>query len=303
MANDNYSTGVAPNSILLASEAEQGMSNNGGAGPPVRRRGRNRSLGGSKRDKLTMAEMKSQMSALWKEQYTYVEIADKINEQFALEGDDQVKPNNIQYHIKSLLDTARKQSALHINERQALILARYDQIEMLATEAYFASMQSDTTNYERMVKQARSKDREKQILETYQREKKRVERINKKRAAAHRKLLPVPTMDSVRGDLPDLLVTTAENIKEYIRTESKPAGDPRWIALIMDIQEKRAKLFGLLNRTDISNPDQDLAKLPDEERESRMAALLHRVQTRATGDVGNLADPSPLGGLDRKSVV
>ena len=296
MAKDTYNGGIDPNSFLRQDEEEAGLIPNGGFGSPVRRRGKNRLAGG--RDKLTMAEMKTMMSSMWREQYTYVEIAEKVNDEFALEGDDRIKPTTISYHIKSLLDSAKKRAAMHITERQALILARYDQIEWLATEAYFASMETDTINYERQVKKARSREREKQIADGYKRECRRVEKINKKRKAAHRELLPMPVpTDPVVGDLPDLLEVTSENIKEYERKESKPAGDPRWVAMLIDITDKKAKLFHLLEKRDGENPDQELAKLTDEERVSRLAAVLHAAKSRATGDKGLLAPPSPLGGF------
>lgn len=296
MAKDTYTAEVSPLSFLRQDEEEQGLIPNGGNGPPVRRRGRH-APGTLGRDKITMAEMKVQMTSLWKEQFTYVEIAERVNDEFGLVGEEAIKGAAVQYHIKTLLDTARKQSLMHVNERQALILARYDQIEMLATEAYFASMSSDTINYERQIKRAKSKDREKQLAADLKRERKRVERANIKRAKEHRPLLHATEPDPIVGDLPDLLETTAENIKEYQRTESKPAGDPRFLAMLIDITDKKARLFHLLNRTDVENPDQELAKLPDEERRSRMAAVLHQAMTRRTNDKGALAEAGPLGGF------
>lgn len=294
MANEIYEPEVSPSAIRLIDEEEQGLhavSN----GQVRSHNGRNKNVGNG-RDKLTMAEMKVQMSAFWKEGLTYAEIADRVSDEFSLEGDDRLQTNNISKHIASLLKTARGQAALHINERMALVLARYDQIEMLVTEAYFASMSSETTNWERMIKQARSKTREKQLAEEIKRERVKLEVLNANRKNGHRKMIE-SSFDHVIGDLPDLMVLTNENVKEYTRREVKPAGDPRFIAQLIDINDRRAKLWHLLDKTGAMNPDQDMAKLPDEERRSRMVAVLHAAMTRRTGDTGTLAPPTPLGGF------
>lgn len=300
MANNGYTSGIDPHMVLRVGEPVVEALvpvENGGPPPRKRRRGRDRWVS-SGRDKLTMALMKASMTAYWKDGNTYVEIAELVNDEFHLEGDDQIGAHNIQYHIKRQLEMARKQSLLHISERQALMLARYDQLEFMCMEAYFASCQgTNTKHYEKIIKKARSKDREKQLIKDRKREQDRVDRINKKRAKEHRKTIKPRFSDPIVGDLPDILITTSEVIKEYGRSETKPAGDPRWVAMLIGIAEQRSKLWNLVNRSDIANADQELAKLPDEERRSRMAATLHAALSRRTQDVGALAPPSPLGGF------
>lgn len=296
MANDNYTSGVDPTAIVRVDEDVLGLEPTPSGNGKVRRRRRDR-FNGSGKDKITLAEMKSFMTAYWRDGDTYVEIAEKVSDQFKLEGDDRIGASGVHYHIKSLLKTAQKQALLHITERQALILARYDQIEMLVTEAYFASMETTTMNYEKLIKQAKSKVREKQLAEDLKREKERVFKVNLERKDKHRALIKGNFPDSIIGDLPELMEMTAKNLKKFSRVESRPAGDPRWVAMLIDITNKRAQLFGLLNRTDNTNPDQELAKLSDEERESRMAAVLHAAMSRKTGDKGLLAPASPLGGF------
>lgn len=297
MANTYEQHGVDP-ALIRRVDDEDGLIINGAQTVPVVKKRRNET---GVRDKITLANMKARMSAYYKDGATYIEIADRVSDEFGLEGDERLSINNIEYHISALLKQARKQASSHINERMALALARLDQIEMLVTEAYFASMKTDTIHYERMVKNARTKDRAKQIKEDHEREVKRVERINKKRAAKHMKLKPLPVLDHVVGDLPELMVMTAENIKEFSRSESKPAGDPRFIAQLIDLASERAKLWGLYNRQETTNPDQDLARMPDAERSSRLAAVLHASKTRATTEPsGILASAGPLGGFNEQ---
>jgi hypothetical protein len=297
MANNSYNQEVAPNQFLLAEEEEQGLIKNSMLmGNPVRR-GRSRSAGGGSRDKLTMAEMKARISSFWKDGDSYIEIADQVSDEFGLEGEHRLKPRNIGYHVSQMLASAKKLQMLHINERQALILARYDQIELLCTEAYFASMTSETKNYEKQIHRAKSKDRGKQMVEDLKRERERISEINSRLSAQKQKRIREDPLDDPLGDLPFILRKTSEKVKKYKRTESKPAGDPRFLQMLIDINDKRAKLWGLLNRSDNADPDQELAKLSDEERQSKIASLIHAAKMRITGDTGALAPASPLGGF------
>jgi hypothetical protein len=165
-------------------------------------------------------------------------------------------------------------------------------------------MESKTTNYEKMTKQARSREREKQLLEDLKRERKRVQRKNEEHRRLHEPLERVNEPDHIIGDFPFILEKTHQNIKKFKKVEQRPAGDPRWVAMLVDINDKKAGLFGLKNKRDDINPDQELAKLSDEERTSRLNAVIHMALKRKTGDHrGNLAAPSPLGGFKEKEPV
>lgn len=307
MAN-NYEEsyrGVDPGSFRKAGEADiiDVVPNEAIIERPPPKRGRNRRLGNGK-DKLTMARIKSRMVAGWQSDLSYAEIADEINAEFELEGTQQVNRHQIAQHIKTLIETEKKTSLNNISEKNAMVLARLDQIEMLAQEAYFASMLGKTTkNVERQIKKAKSKDRQKQIEADFKRERARVKHLNEKNRKDHKALIPDPIAPYLgTGDLPDLLETTSENIKKFTRTESNPAGDPRFLTQILNIIEMRAKLWGLMNRSDITNGDQELARLPDDERTSRLQAVVHAALVRKTEDRGNLALPAPLGGFRENEV-
>lgn len=301
MAKDMYRQEVDPGLFLREDEEQQGLGMVGGTtstlGPT--RKGRRhmlKRLSGGK-DLMRIVEMKAQIAAYWRDGESYAEIATQVSDEFGLEGTDRIGANGIHYHVKKMIATAREKATLHVNERMALILARYDQIEMLVTEAYFASMQTSTRNYQRQIKRAKSQDREKQLTADIKRERERLEVINKRRVEMKKAPLKGKLPDHVLGELPDILIDTAEHITELERVEDRPAGDPRFLAQLIDINDKRARLWHLLDKSDAGNPDQELAKLPDEERAQRMSAVLHSVMMRRTGDTGTLAPAGPLGGF------
>lgn len=269
---------VDPFGVVREDESSKGLIKNGLNGK-LRRLGR---LAGGVRDKITMAEMKARMSALWKDGETYIEIANKVSDEFGLEGDARFKANGIHYHIKSLLAEWRERSMLSVDEKQALVLARYAQLEDICTNALFASMEGkETRYYERQLDKARSKKREQWIREEIKREREENEgNID---------------VGQDNGGMEDALVNMQERIKEYSRVEMS-AGEAKWMAFLIDINHKRAQLWNLLAKREVTNEDQEMARLSDEDRTERMAAVLRSALMRATEDKGNLAPPAPLGG-------
>lgn len=292
------SDGVSPSEVLLTSDNLDGTITDGRNGGR-RMRGR---LAGGVRDKLTMGEMKARMASLWKDGETYLEIANKVSDEFGLVGDERFKANGIHYHMKNLLEYWRSVGLLHIDERQAMILARYDQLEMLCMEAYFASCTGTlTSNYEKQVEKARSKEREAQLREIIAEERER----KKGSMNPNHRDNPMFQFDLSDGELADILVITSEKVKEYTRTEENLAGDSKWVRLMIDINDKRAKLWGLLNRKGPDSDDAAMAKLSDEQRDERLAAVLssalHR-RAKGAGDT-NLAPPAPLGGWENQEEI
>lgn len=249
-------------------------------------------LAGGVRDALTMAEMKTSMAALWKDGELYQVIADKVSDEFGLTGDKRLTANGVHYHLKNLKQQWRDMSLLHVDERQALILARYDQLELMITEAYWASTKGKTTkNFERQIQQARSKKREEELREEIAED--RASKVN-----GRNKRNPALQFDNGDGDLPEILMLTEERIKRSKRKEQNPAGDPRWMHMLIDINDKRAALWGLKNKKVALGGDAEMAALSDEQREERLAAVLQQViQRKATGTGNtNLAPAAPLGG-------
>ena len=253
----------------------------------VRKLGR---LAGGVRDKMTMAMMKADMAALWRDGETYKDIAEAVSDKYNLEGDMRLKGNGIHYHIKSMLDYWRDKGLARMDERQAMILARLDQIESLALEAYFASMEGKKTHqYNKQIQRARSEDRKKQLLD------KEVETREAQRNADKRKTKHPLFQDT--GELADLLVVTAEKIDDHVRHEENQAGDPKFLAIMFNINKERAKILGLHNRKEMLDPDQEAAKLSDEQRQHRIATILSAARERRQASANMLAEPSPLGGF------
>lgn len=272
---------------------------NGGYVPTIDQNGtlRVRSLGrqaGGVRDKMTMAMMKADMAALWRDGETYRDIAEAVSDKYNLTGDQRLKSNGIHYHIKSMLDFWRQKGLARMDERQAMLLARLDQIESLALEGYFASMEGKKTSHvNKQIQRAKSKDRKDQLLdkvldqrESESRDDKRY-KINKKQA---------PLFQDT-GELADLLVTTQEKIDEHVRLEENSAGDVKFLALMFNINKERASLLGLHNRKEMLDPDQESAKLTDEQRHQKLATILTAARERREASTGLLAPPAPMGGF------
>jgi hypothetical protein len=247
----------------------------------------------SGRDKLTMAEMKAQISNMWKHGDKYLDICEAVNDQFGLEGDERISVHDIKYHINTQINFWRQQGLLNIDEKQAMILARYDQLEMIATEAYFASCQgSRTYHFRKQEHRARSKEMDKTILKSILGKNRKIKEKGKK-----------PKTHEA-GDLMDNLILTQQKVDETSKMEERPAGDPRWLALMIEINNKRAQLWGLFSRAEQSSQEQEFARLPDEVRERRMAAILQQAQARRNKNIGleALAPSSPLGGFKPEDV-
>jgi hypothetical protein len=280
------SDGVNPSEIVLVQETRV---------PAKRKLGKERWAGGV-RDKLTMGEMKARMAALWKEGESYVQIAETVSDEFGLEGDARLKANGINFHITKLKQYWRDQSLLHIDERQAVQLARLDQLEQLAMDAYFVSCQGSTTsNYEKQIDRARSKDRERMLQEQIAEERER------RKANLHGNVRDNPKFqfEINDGEIVETLITTHEKIKEYERRDERPAGDPKWVAIIVDIWDKRNKLWGMYNRTGPDSDDAERARLSDEQRDERIAAVLNAaINRRREITETNLAPIEPLAGFD-----
>jgi hypothetical protein len=241
---------------------------------------------GGVRDKISQGQIKARIAGLWRNGETYKDICSIVNDNFDLTGSDEITPHTIGHHIKEMIGYWREKSLAHIDERQAMTLLRYDQIEQLATEAYFASMGGKRVrNYEKQIERANSKPRKDAIKKQVIEEAEELERFEKS---------PKLFQD---GEIMETLQITAEKIKHYSRHEENPAGDPRFLAIMIEINHKRSQLWGLLNKGEQSTSDQELARLSDDDRTERIAAVIAQAKSRATGDRGNLAPATPLGGF------
>jgi hypothetical protein len=281
--------------VLRVDEEREGLILGGSRNTP-RKRGRNKGNGSND---LQLAQMKAHMSLMWANGESYPAIAEQISDTFELEGEDRLSANNIAYHIKQMLKLWRERSMVHMDDKQAAVLARYEQIESLATEAYFASMQGQkTTVYKKQMEKARSKEREAETVAQYREEKRKIMERNKKRKKKGKKLLPLPKLEDF--DMMDQLIETQEKIEEMEKMEEKRAGDPRFLQIIVDINKQRAHLWGLLHKTPELGGNE--TKMSDEDKLKRLANLISGAKSRAEDQMGRLAPPGPMGGFEAEDV-
>lgn len=246
-------------------------------------------LAGGVRDKLTMGMQKAYIAALWRDGQSYANIAASVNQEFNLEGDEQITPYAINYHVKQMIDYWRQKGLVAVDEKQAMVLARYEQLEMIITDAYYASCRGRSTrNFEKQTQRVKSNGNRDAIIA-------KIKKDHDKLSAKGKK---IKTNDD--GTLEDLMELTQERIKKYRRIEENEGGDPRFLSLLIDINHKRAQLWGLLTKSEMTNADQELARMPDSDREARIASLINSAQKRHKGIESDLAEPAPLGGFQEE---
>lgn len=264
-----------------------------------RRKGR---MAGNVRDKILMAQMKAGMAALWATGMTYDKIADEVSDHYNLQGEERLSGHGIQYHIKQMLEYWRQKGLALIDERQAVILARFDQIEALAMEGYFASMEGkSTTTINKQIEKARNKKKRNEDVEkehSSRREQKDLRTVKQKDSL-------YITDESTVEEGQEALDIVSEKHNSTTRHEENRAGDPKFLNIVKDINIQRAKILGLYNRTDHMDKNSEAAKLSDAERQQRLATLLSEAQRRANMENkpaveegrSVIAAGSPLGGF------
>lgn len=261
-----------------------------------RKKGR---LAGHHRDKQTQAQMKAEIASLWRDGESYPVIAETISDRYGLVGKERISGNGVHYHVKRMLQYWRQQGLARMDERQAMCLARLDQIESLAVEAYFASMEGKrTTQYNKQIERARSKEREQQILDAEKRKREGTKvRVRNAPSDYKKDGGNSAAQTAETGELEDLMVVTQEKINRNIRMEENQAGDPKYLAIMFNCNRERAKILGLYQQTQSLNQDQESAKLSEEDRMERVATLLSNAKERRQATANMLADPAPMGGF------
>ena len=293
--------GIGDRHPLILSEEDMA---NGGHVVPSQSDMSLRRKGSSKFDDISLAQAKARIAFLYKEGEVLAEIGEQVAEEFGLEK--PLSPQLVSYHVREMINYWRQKGQLHIEDKQALWLARLDQIEMLATEAYFASVRGKKTTYhETLINKLNTpqvKKALKQVLEDewYDRE-------DEKRSEGRKlkKLKKKKRRDYLMDDesLVDILIDTAEQNAEKHKTwerfEENRAGDPRWVAIMVQVSDQRARAWGLYDRAKKLDADQDMARLGDNERTNRLMAIVTTAiqrQSVAAGTSG-LAPAAPLGGF------
>jgi len=239
-----------------------------------------------KQETVRVAQMKVRMLALYKEDHTYPEIANQINQEFGT----SIGHHNVIYHIKNMLEYWKTQSADTFEHKQALVLAGIAQIEEMATEAYFRSMQGKETKvYEKQISRMRSHEYRKIIKQTFD------EEVKKAQLEGRDPQFP-------EDKLPDLLKDQQEKIKKYRRIDGLGAGNDKFLRIMLDCVEKRAKIWNLYKDQQALNPEQEAASLTDEERKSRLANVINMAMARKLENQGRLSPGGPLGEVHESEI-
>lgn len=239
------------------------------------------------RDLMTQAEMRAQIAILWKDpqNFSLEDIAARVSDQFGLTGNDRLKPRAIRYHVSNLIEYWKKMSLMSVDDKMAMVQARYAQIEAIAEEGLFRSMEGkEVHHYRKQVEKAHSKVREKWIAEEIDRQREELRKAGKN------------PMNIDFSGLEDTLITTAEKIEKFTKTESNDPGDPRFIRELIVINDKRAELWNLKKHAEVNSTDQEMAGMSDEARDKRMVAVLQSAIQRRDGAGETLAPAQPLGG-------
>jgi hypothetical protein len=241
-------------------------------------------------DKMTMAQYKATMAALWRDGQSYAKIAEAVSDRYGLKGADRIHPNLVHYHIKQMLSYWRQLVAQRIDERQALALARLDQLEQLALEGYFRSVEGkETKSTSKQIERARSRERSAQMRDNISKDK----RYEKDRRYLKRDKLEAHNVE----DDADLMLTMAEKTQKIIKREMAGPGDVKFLNLIFGIQKERNKLLGLYSKEAAHDGAKEAAMLTDEQRTQRLTTIFQAAQKRRTDTMSALAEPSPLGGF------
>ena len=251
----------------------------------------------SEKDRIRKAEMKAMVLSLYRSDVDRKTIVSEVNAQF----NANLREEQVTKFVSDNVKYWKTKSLLFIEERQALVLARLDQLEVLAIEGYFASMEGrETTSYEQLINNLKKKDPATE-------NKKRAKAANVEEAQAEWREMTNDWRDTNAkqigmefGDLPDMIEETDNRIKTLQRIESNPAGDPRWVAIMLECNKERARLWSLYQRPDVKNDDQEMASMPDDVREQRLVSILHAAKARVNPNMGHLAKPQPLGGFTEK---
>lgn len=267
-----------------------------------------------KKNTLKQAEMRASIAALYAQNLSIPAICVEVSEYFGLET--QLTVGQVNNHVQAMLKHWEEQGLIHIDKKNALILASLHQVETAAWDGFFASKEGKATyNYTRAIERIRSNKqealRERALLTRIKDENPEVfseDELNDiEEWALHGRTLE----DIQEGDVPSkateqLMETINEKIKEYRKFEESLAGDKGWLNIILDCIDKRAKVFGSYKKdNEQDNPELEYAKMDDKEKQERIVSIFQRKAAElgvAPTQGTHLAEAAPLGGGDDEEV-
>jgi len=207
---------------------------------------------GSKQHKLAVLDRRRQVAELYKQGWPQDEMAEKFG----------VSPTIISLDVKYLRERWQKSMDMDVAERKMMELARIDQLEAWATEAWHKSCQDAET---RTVK----------VEKALQAVAKKTNGAGKKSAGKGMVGEPVPEFKMVP-------------VRRYVEEQRKgQTGNPVFLDKILDCVELRLRLFGIIeqkpNQVNVMSINWDgLASKPRTTRDDVEEKLLLLEQKAAT---------------------
>lgn len=258
--------------------------------------------------RVRVAQRRARVAALYATNNTISAIIEQITEEFDLEVPPTVA--QIRNDVRAQIEFWRAEGLKHIDEKQAIVLASIDNIEELARNAYFASMEGRVThNFEKQIERAKAqKGQDKERERVFEERIRPIDLLEEQMfweenpdndldGSGPRTARQIRDNDLPNGRVEDFLVTTSEKIKEYKRFEATTAGDPRFLAIMLDCSDRRCKLWNLyVKDREAQNPDSAFAKMSDEDKQNRLGMILSAARNRIAPPPTHLAPEGPLGG-------
>lgn len=233
------------------------------------------------RERRSEGQLKARVIAMWAKDSDYAEIVEQVNSDFGLTGPFAITTNTVARYIHKQLEYWRDRCASTVDEKMALTLMRFNQIEEMASQAFFDSKKGKvTTNFLKKINTVKSQKHEDKIAAVMALEK--------------------AGTSSMLGDdlLKDAIQVTAEEIRNSTSRDADGPGDPRFLTIMMQANKERAQLWNLYKRTDAVSGDQEFARMSDDQRTERLVAIISAAKNRTVGlDATNLAPAAPLGGF------
>jgi DNA-binding MarR family transcriptional regulator len=239
-----------------------------------------------KPDRVTVERTRAEIAGLYSEGVYLHVIAERMNMTRA----------GVQYHLNQLVNYWREMGLKSMDAKKAHELAYLSRLERLATEAYFASMQGRRTT----MKETTVESLRRNLRYNEQAKRKRAEKETEREDEVE---LSAEEVEAARqaeqAEMWEQEAQTPHNekTKEYERVEDNEAGDPRWMQILMELSDRRCKLWGLYVKEAVPGED-EASRLEPEARGKRIAAIIDEARRRqqvvlAQGGAG--APPPPAG--------
>jgi hypothetical protein len=243
-------------------------------------------------DGIKEAEKRAVMSELWAdENLSGRDVADEYNRRFGT----LLTPKMVQYKIQHQIRKWERIGLKAVATRKAMALARIEQLEALAQDAYFASMEGRTIEgHQSTIDQVQKKSKKNNNTIREQ-----VESVFAE-VAGRNGYVPNEVLNP-DGALADNVELVNQKIHQYRKLEHNKAGDVKFLKLMRDLNRDRIDIYNLTKYDTEDDPNKQAALLTDDERTTRVNTIFHNAKIRAIAGTMGLAQPEPLGGFKEET--